>query len=292
MSVCTDLIKYHIRDPRIPIEVALINHGQATTVPSTVAITAPPVTRTASAQSSPIGSHIVSALNSASSSNSTQSAPINTARSPNSTKPFPTNTVTSPKALSQNITIKIIASVVVSIIGTALAALGIFLILRYRRKARLAKIKEQKIETESRHLSSLHRKPELDAEQQRHEMEAMEREMDANQQRYEMEADCGPEVAANNMRHEMEAEERHELEAEVERSESVQSHRTEDNRSKRSPVQELQEVGGSRDSNAKSRENKSSTATASCAANEGLRETVLKSIRSGFRLGSPTERQR
>ncbi|KAG7009467.1 hypothetical protein G7Y79_00002g005820 [Physcia stellaris] len=164
------------------------------------------------------------------------------------------------------------------------------LILRYRRKARLAKIKEQKLETESKHLSSLHRKPELDAEQQRHEMEAMEREMDANQQRYEMEADSGPELAAENMRHEMEAGGRYELEAEVERSESMQTHRTENNRSKRSPVQELQEVGGSRDSNAKSTENKSSTATSSGAANEGLRETILRSIRSGFRLGTPTER--
>lgn len=153
-------------------------------------------------------------------------------------------------------------------------------------------MKEKKPETESKHLSSLHRKPELDAEQQRHEMEAMEREMDANQQRYEMEADSGPELAAEDMRHEMEAEERHELEAEEECCESVESHRTEDNRPKRSPVQDPQEVVKNHDSNAKSTENKSGAATSSSAGNEGLRETILRSIRSGFRLGSPTERHR
>lgn len=187
---------------------------------------------------------------------------------------------------------KIIASVVASIIGTAVAALGIFLILRYRRKARLAEMKEEKLETESKHQSSLHRKPELDAEQQRHEMEAMEREMDANQQRYEMEADWGPELAANHMRHEMEAEERHELEARAECSESMQSHRTEDNSSKKRQVKVLEDLDRSQDSNRKSTENKSGTVASGNAAGEGLREAILRSIRSGFRLGSPTERHR
>ena len=107
-----------------------------------------------------------------------------------------------------------------------------------------------------------------------------------------MEADSGPELAADDVRHEMEAEEQHELESELERSESMRTHRPEDNSSKRRPVQVLQERGTSHDLNAKSTENQSSTATSSGAANEGLRETILRSIRSGFRLGSPIERNK
>ena len=83
-------------------------------------------------------------------------------------------------------------SITASVITIIVIALGIFYVLKHRNRVRLSKQgSKADSKEESDQLPWLHRKPELDAEQQRHEMEAEKepRELQGQSSRQEMEAE-------------------------------------------------------------------------------------------------------
>ena len=115
-----------------------------------------------------------------------------TTTSPEGITTSPTGVSTDNKTTSGTIQIRIAVSVAASVFTVIVNALVIFFVLKHRNRVRLSKQSSNaESKEESDQLPWLHRKPELDAEQQRHEMEAEKepRELQGQSSRQEMEAE-------------------------------------------------------------------------------------------------------